>query len=88
MALFLPVLHAILFGMVRGIPIPKTLAQWVKNYNRNDDGAISVDWVVITSAVIGLSLAVVLIISNGTQIYATFMSEDLEEIAYEMGQGD
>ncbi|WP_354668135.1 hypothetical protein [Pacificibacter marinus] len=66
----------------------KTLAQWVNKNNQEDDGAVTVDWVVITSAVAGLSLAVILTISNGAQVYATFVSEDLEEIAYEVGYGE
>ncbi|MBU2868922.1 hypothetical protein KO497_18285 [Pacificibacter marinus] len=64
------------------------MAQWVNKNNQEDDGAVTVDWVVITSAVAGLSLAVILTISNGAQVYATFVSEDLEEIAYEVGYGE
>lgn len=63
-------------------------AQWVKNNNQNDDGAITVDWVVITSAIIGMSLAVVLNISGGAKTYAEFVNEDLEDIAYEVGYGE
>lgn len=66
----------------------KTLAQWVNKNNQEDDGAVTVDWVVITSAVAGLSLAVILSITNGAKVYATFLNEDVEEIAYKAGYGD
>lgn len=66
----------------------KALAQWVNNNNQDEDGAVTVDWVVITSAVAGLSLAVILSIANGAKVYATFVSEDLEEIAYQVGYGE
>ncbi|MEM5476791.1 pilus assembly protein [Pacificibacter sp. AS14] len=66
----------------------KRFAHWVKNNNQDDGGAVTIDWVVITSAVLGISLTVILTISDGAQIYATFVSEDLEEIAYEVGYGD
>lgn len=66
----------------------KALAQWVTNNNQDEGGAVTVDWVVITSAVAGLSLAVILSITNGAKVYATFINEDIEEIAYEAGYGD
>ena len=29
-----------------------------KNFGRNEDGAVTVDWVVITAAIVGLAIAV------------------------------
>jgi hypothetical protein len=88
LALFLPVLNVSVFRTIGGTRVLKTLAQWMNINNQEDDGAVTVDWVVLTSAVAGLSLAVILSISNGAQVYATFVNEDLEEIAYDVGHGD
>lgn len=66
----------------------KTIAQWVKKTKNNEDGAISVDWVVITAAIAGLSLGVILSVSNGAKTYATFLNEDIEDIAYKAGAGE
>lgn len=66
----------------------KTLAHWVNKNNKDDDGAVTIDWVVITSAVAFLSISVVLVVSEGAQIYATFVNEDLVDIAYEIGFED
>ena len=34
---------------------------------RDEDGAVTVDWVVLTAAIVGLGLACVFILANGTQ---------------------
>jgi hypothetical protein len=68
--------------------VSKTIAQWVKKTKNNEDGAISVDWVVITAAIAGLSLGVILSVSNGAKTYATFLNEDIEDIAYKAGAGE
>lgn len=65
----------------------KYIANWVKQANQNEEGAISVDWVVITAAIAGLSVAVILSVSNGAKTYATFLNEDIEGIAYQAGYG-
>ncbi|MFT6653028.1 MAG: hypothetical protein ACJAX2_002900, partial [Celeribacter sp.] len=35
-----------------------------KNFNENEDGAVTVDWVVLTSAIVGLGVAVLATVSN------------------------
>lgn len=37
----------------------------IKKFMRDEDGAITVDWVVLTAAIIGLSLAVIAAIASG-----------------------
>ena len=35
-------------------------------FAKNEDGAVTVDWVVLTSAIVGLGIAVMLIVGNST----------------------
>ncbi|RPE67068.1 hypothetical protein EDD53_1474 [Pacificibacter maritimus] len=48
-----------------------------KNYNENEDGAVTVDWVVLTSAIVGLGVAVLATVSNGTKTLGETISKDL-----------
>ena len=38
---------------------------YLKSFRSKDEGAVTVDWVVLTAAIIGLSLAVVGILARG-----------------------
>lgn len=38
----------------------------VKNFLRGEDGAVTVDWVVLTAAIVGLGLAVLMPIATST----------------------
>lgn len=38
----------------------------IMNFVKNEDGAITVDWVVLTAAVCGIALAAILSVFNGT----------------------
>ena len=33
------------------------MIKFVKNFRKNEDGAVTVDWVVLTAAVVGLAIA-------------------------------
>nr|WP_123792338.1 hypothetical protein [Pacificibacter maritimus] len=57
----------------------------MKSHSALEDGAITVDWVVISAAVIGLAIAVIASISGGAITYATYLNEDVVDIAYEAG---
>jgi hypothetical protein len=37
----------------------------IKSFARNDSGAVTVDWVVLTAAIVGLGIAVITAISSG-----------------------
>lgn len=37
----------------------------IKRFRRGEDGAVTVDWVVLCAAIVGLSIAVITIIGNG-----------------------
>lgn len=38
-----------------------------KNFNSDESGAVTVDWVVLTAAIVGLGIAVLAAVSNGVE---------------------
>ncbi|WP_456385960.1 hypothetical protein [Profundibacter sp.] len=42
------------------------MTNMIKNFVSNESGAVTVDWVVLTAAIVGLGLAVMTVISDGT----------------------
>jgi len=38
----------------------------INNFRRDEDGAVTVDWVVLTAAIVGLGIAVMTTVGNGT----------------------
>lgn len=46
-------------------------------FNRDEDGAVTVDWVVLTSAVVGLGVAVLTTVATGTKSLGSTISGDL-----------
>lgn len=40
--------------------------QRLTSFRDSENGAVTVDWVVLTSAIVGLAIAVVLLFANGT----------------------
>ncbi len=41
------------------------MLNFFKNFRRDEDGAVTVDWVVLTAALVGLGVAVLATISGG-----------------------
>ena len=41
------------------------MTNMIKNFASNESGAVTVDWVVLTAALVGLGLAVMAVVSNG-----------------------
>jgi len=48
------------------------------NFRADEDGAITVDWVVLTALVVGLGIAVLTTIGNGTTVLSERISAQLE----------
>lgn len=42
------------------------MIKFIKNFRKDEDGAVTVDWVVLTAAVVGLAVAAYSTISDGT----------------------
>ena len=43
------------------------MTNMIKNFVSNESGAVTVDWVVLTAAIVGLGLAVMSVVSGGTE---------------------
>lgn len=54
-----------------------TLINFVKNFKKDEDGAVTVDWVVLTAAIVGLGIAVLTSVSGGTTGLADKISSNL-----------
>jgi Flp pilus assembly pilin Flp len=39
----------------------------IKNFAKSESGAVTVDWVVLTAAIVGLGLAVMAVVSTGVE---------------------
>ena len=48
-----------------------------KDFMRDEDGAVTVDWVVLTAAIVGLGIAVLTSVSGGTTSLADKISSNL-----------
>jgi len=47
------------------------------NFAKDEDGAVTVDWVVLTSAIVGLAIAVMLSVGNSTSTLADKISANI-----------
>ena len=48
-----------------------------KTFRNDEDGAVTVDWVVLTAAIVGIGIAVVTTVSTGLKGAATSLVTDL-----------
>jgi len=53
------------------------LLNFIKTFSRDEDGAVTVDWVVLTAAIVGLGIAVLTSVSGGTTSLADKISSEL-----------
>ena len=51
--------------------------EMIKLFAKDEDGAVTVDWVVLTSAIVGLGIAVMLSVGNSTKGLADKVSADI-----------
>ena len=51
--------------------------QFVKQFHRDQDGAVTVDWVVLTAAIVALGLIVLTSISDGATGLAADIGADM-----------
>ncbi|MHA6266815.1 hypothetical protein [uncultured Aliiroseovarius sp.] len=49
----------------------------IKTFKADEDGAVTVDWVVLTAAIVGLGIAVLTSVSGGTKSLANKISSNL-----------
>ena len=48
-----------------------------KNFARDEDGAVTVDWVVLTAAIVGLGMVVMKTVGGGIETMGTTVATDL-----------
>jgi len=53
------------------------LFKLAKNFTNDESGAVTVDWVVLTAAIVGLGIAVLTSVSGGTTTLADSISGEL-----------
>lgn len=53
------------------------LIKLAKKFHAEEDGAVTVDWVVLTAAIVGLGIAVLTSVSGGTTSLADKISSSL-----------
>ena len=54
------------------------MLNFIKTFHADEDGAVTVDWVVLTAAVVGLGIAVLTSVSNGAETMASNIETQLE----------
>tara|TARA_R110002073_G_scaffold282113_1_gene446336 strand:+ start:136 stop:351 length:216 start_codon:yes stop_codon:yes gene_type:complete len=47
------------------------MTAYIKNFAKSESGAVTVDWVVLTAAIVGLGLAVMAVVSAGVEDLST-----------------
>ncbi|MGM9401975.1 Flp family type IVb pilin [Aliiroseovarius sp. KMU-71] len=53
----------------------------IETFKADEDGAVTVDWVVLTAAVVGLGMAVLTSVSGGTTSLADKISSSLSAMS-------
>ena len=53
------------------------MLNFIKNFRNDEDGAVTVDWVVLTAAIVALGLVVGTSVKNGATALATDVGNDL-----------
>lgn len=56
------------------------MLKFVKLFAKDEDGAVTVDWVVLTGAIVGLGIAVLTTVSGGTTDLAGDIDGELESM--------
>jgi Flp pilus assembly pilin Flp len=53
------------------------MLNFIKNFRADEDGAVTVDWVVLTAAVVGLGIAVLGAVNGGAGTLANGIADEL-----------
>ena len=53
----------------------------IKRFSRDEDGAVTVDWVVLTAAIVGLAVVAFNTIGEGTEDLIDGIAADLSSVA-------
>ena len=53
------------------------MTKFINKFRRDEDGAVTVDWVVLTAAIVGLGIAVLSSVGGGTTALGETLSSQL-----------
>lgn len=53
------------------------MMNFIKNFRAEEDGAVTVDWVVLTAAIVGLGIVAITAVNGGIQSLGTQVAADL-----------
>ena len=57
------------------------ISKLIRRFVTNEEGAVTVDWVVLTAAIVGLATAIILLVQGGTEDLAGSISSALAGIS-------
>ena len=57
------------------------MLNFIKNFKNDQDGAVTVDWVVLTAAIVGLGIAVLTSVQGGTTTLSDKISGELAKMS-------
>jgi len=60
---------------------------FIKNFLNDEDGAVTVDWVVLTAAIVGLGIAGITAVSSGVTNLGNNINADLSADGAYIGDG-
>ena len=55
------------------------MLNFIQNFRNDEDGAVTVDWVVLTAAIVGLGIAVLTTVGSGVENVAGDIKTDLTD---------
>ena len=56
------------------------MLNFIKNFRADEDGAVTVDWVVLTAAIVGLGIAVLATVRDGATNLADEIGVELQDM--------
>lgn len=56
------------------------MTQYIRNFINNEDGAITVDWVVLTAVILGVLFGALITFNEGAMEHAELTSSTLESL--------
>jgi Flp pilus assembly pilin Flp len=59
------------------------LFKMTRKFRNDEEGAVTVDWVVLTAAIVGMGVAVMATVKNGTTNVASKISQGLGQVDVE-----
>ncbi len=63
------------------------MIKFIKKFRKEEEGAVTVDWVVLTAAIVGLGVAAVATVSDGVDTLADSIKEGVSTKTVDNGDG-